>query len=67
MRKDGLETLILKGQLGEYRDRGKQELTYMPSLIKWMAEQSFAERTKSKICKELQWIQNSGETWSRTL
>ena len=39
MRKEGLEELMLTGRVNGKRSRGRQRLTYLESLSKWMTEQ----------------------------
>ena len=39
MRKEGLEELMLIGRVNGKRSRGRQRLTYLESLSKWMTEQ----------------------------
>lgn len=48
IRKVGLENLILTGQIGSKRDRGKQRITYLASLSKWFVEQGLSEITKKQ-------------------
>lgn len=55
MRKMGLESLILTGQIDGKKERGKQSLTYLLSLRKWILEYDLGEmRKKRKKCNKRQ-------------
>ena len=43
MRKEGLENLTLTGKVERKRSRGRQHLTYLERLSKWMAERLLEE------------------------
>ena len=50
MRKEGLEELMLTGRVNGKRSRGRQRLTYLESLSKWMTEQ-VDETEKSQVAR----------------
>ncbi len=41
--KKGLENLILTGRIEGKRDKGKQRMTYLAGLSKWMTERGLGE------------------------
>ena len=51
MRKERLENLTLTGRIEGKRSRGRQRLTYLGSLSKWMAAQ-LPERERGKVSEQ---------------
>ena len=49
-RKEGLEELMLTGRVNVKRSRGRQRLTYLESLSKWMTEQ-VDEKEKPEVAR----------------
>ena len=49
-RKEGLEELMLTQRVNGKRSRGRQRLTYLENLSKWMTEQ-VDEREKSEVAR----------------
>lgn len=43
MRKASLENSIITGEIDGKRERGKQHVTYLASVSKWMTEHSLGE------------------------